>query len=583
MPEIELTQRMYLNFNGSDASEEVMDSVISIEVDDSLTLPDMFSIHLRDSNLRWIDADSFSLGSAVEVSARDNGSEIKLITGEVTGIEPRFDATSGPSIVLRGYDKSHRLNRGRKTTSFVQMTDSDIANKIAQGAGLRAQVDTTRQVHEYVLQDNKTDWEFLVSRALRIGYTVYVRGDTLSFVETAAGDQTPTVEWAEDLIEFNARMSTMRQVSEVVVQGWDPENQQQIIGSATQARDVPQIGQSDQGGESAEQVFGAVKEIIVNRPVATQTEADALAQSICSEIGQGFIEAECVCLGNPAVQAGVVVDMIGIGNRFSGSYRVTHARHVYNSQQGYKTEFSVGGRHTSTLSELLLARSGAGSSPCPVLGVVTNNQDPQDQGRVRVRVPSISDGQELAWARLVAPGAGADRGMQWIPEVGDEVLVLFEHEEIHRPLVVGGLWSGQNKGPSPSSECLGSQGEVNVRQLVSRTGMKVAMSDDAGDQWALLSNADESLCVKVSETDSKVEIVSIGDVEISTTGDVKITAQGNVSVEGMEVALKGNSKVSIQGAQVEIKADATLDISGAMINSEASATHVIKGGLVQIN
>jgi phage protein D len=361
----QLTPRIYLKIDGSDASEEVMDNVISIEVDDSLTLPDMFAIHLKDPNLKWIDADSFSLGKSVEISAKNGRAETKLILGEITGIEPHLNPATGPTLILRGYDKSHRLNRGKKTSSFVQMTDGDIAKKIAQNAGLKSKVDPTRQVHEYVLQENQTDWEFLISRAQRIGYHVLVKDGVLHFVKAPdGGGQAPILEWAVDLSQFNARLSTIHQVSEVVVQGWDPDRQQQIVGRATQARDIPQIGESRQGGEAAKDAFGVeAKEIIVNRPVATQAEADALAQSICDEIGQGFIEAECVCFGNPAVQAGAMVELQGLGDRFSGNYRITHALHRYDAS-GYTTEFTIGGRHATTIAELLSSRNGSnGSQP----------------------------------------------------------------------------------------------------------------------------------------------------------------------------------------------------------------------------
>lgn len=587
----ELISRIYLSFDGAEASQEVIDSIVSVEVDDSLILPDMFAIHLQDPELRWIDDDTFSVGKSVDISTGEGSTKVKILSGEITGVEPRLLPNIGPSLILRGYDMSHRLNRGKKTTTYIQMTDGDIAKKVAQNAGLRSNIDPTRQVNEYVIQDNKTDWEFLISRAQRIGYRVLVKDGKLHFVELPeAGEQTPTLKWGEDLVEFNARLTTARQVTAVIVQGWDPDRQQQIVGEATQPRDTPDIGERSQdGGQTAERAFGgSAKEIVVNRPVATQEEANILAQAICDEIGQGFIEAECVSFGNPAIQAGVMVRLEGLGSRFSGTYRVTHVLHRYDAS-GYTTEFTIGGRYASTISELLSTTDENDRNWGPVLGVVTNNDDPDAQGRVKVKIPSLKDSEESNWARLVAAGAGNGRGFQCMPEVGDEVLVVFEHEDIHKPLIIGGLWSDKYKPPTPSNECLGSDG-VKIRQMVTRTGTKLVLDDE--NNSITISNPDEKFCLKISESDKKVEIVSDGDVMVEAKQNAWVKADRDINVEaGGNATIKatGNAKVKasgnldVEGVQVTVKGTAKAEVSAPTLSLKGSAMVEIQGGLVKIN
>ncbi len=108
----------------------------------------------------------------------------KLLTGEITAIEPEFSQAAGPTVLIRGYDQSHRLHRVKETKTYVQETDSDIAQKIARECGLKAKVDSTREVHEYVIQDNQTDMEFLQDRAQRIGYRLYVEDEPSIFAGT---------------------------------------------------------------------------------------------------------------------------------------------------------------------------------------------------------------------------------------------------------------------------------------------------------------------------------------------------------------------------------------------------------------
>lgn len=582
---IQLAPRIYLKFNGTDASEAVADAIVSVEVDDSLTLPDMFAIHLRDPNIRLIDDDTFSIGTSVEIASRNGNSEVTLLKGEITAIEPRMNSTLGPTVLLRGYDKAHRLNRDRKTRSFVQMTDGDIAGRIAQDAGLRAQSDSTQQVHEHVIQDNQTDWEFLVSRARRVGFRVYVEDDTLHFKQLPSSGSQVTLEWAADLLEFNARLTTALQVSEVVVQGWDPANQQQIVGRATQPNDTPQIGQNQQGPAVAQQAFGQAREIIVDRPVVTQAEADSLAQAICDELGQGFVEAECVCLGNPAVQAGALVSLQGLGTRFSGTYRVMHALHRYDAT-GYRTEFTLGSPHISTIAEILSLMAPKGDTWGPMLGVVTDNSDPDDLGRVKVKLPCLKNDIESTWARLVAAGAGATRGVQFLPEVNDEVLVLFEHGDINRPLVIGGLWS-QNLGPpKPNSQCI-SGGHVNERIIQSRSGHVIILGDEQGKEMITIRDKTGKNEVIIDSAQNTVTVKCEKDITVEAKGKVNVkSTSGDMAFEGnnLEIKARQNFKVQATGS-CEIKSTQSCTVEGTsgLTLKNAAAQIALSGPTVNVN
>jgi len=111
--------QIYLKVGGTNVKPEMMDAIDSIEVDQSLLLPNMFSIRLRDSAQQWINDDTFDFGKTVdiEVGPKEETETVtkgKLFTGEITAIEPEFDR-HGATILVRGYDKSHRLHRGKKT------------------------------------------------------------------------------------------------------------------------------------------------------------------------------------------------------------------------------------------------------------------------------------------------------------------------------------------------------------------------------------------------------------------------------------------------------------------------------------
>jgi len=579
----ELLSQMYLKIGGTNASEEIMDSVISIEVDDNLLLPDMFSVNLRDPSFRWTDSDTFEVGKKVEISVRGEGGTTKLLNGEITSIEPEFNGV--PTVMIRGYDQSHRFHRARQTKTFIQETDSDIAKKIARQCGLKSEVESTREVHEYICQDNMTDMEFLQDRAQRIGYRMYVEDDKLYFrKEPQTEPEVPVLEWGVNLLVFQARMSTAQQVGEVTVRGWDPKTKKEIIGQARTPQDTPQVRESRSGGEVAKRAFNIdSKEIIVNRPVSTQAEADSLAQSICDEMGNAFIQAEGTCLGNPDVHAGAFVELKGVGQRFSGRYRITNAIHRYDDS-GYFTDFKISGRRTNTLGQLLTAQSGSKHSV--MVGIVTNNRDPDGLARVKVKFPTLPGNEESNWARLVSPMAGNGRGFEFIPEVNDEVLVAFEHDDTNRPFILGALWNGKDKPPESSDKAVNSTGKVEKRIIRSRSGHTITLDDADGNEKVSIKDKTEKNAIEISSKNNLLEIKT-GD------GHKIVLDSSGISIEaatGKDLTLKAND-IKIEATKgVDMKATGTMNVEGGSttvkgktMTLDGGTSLTAKGATVMIN
>ena len=597
MPQTQaLMSQMYLKIGGAGASAEMMNSLIYMEVDDSLLLPDMFCILLRDPSFKWADSSDFELGKKVEITAKDSaGSDSKLIAGDITAVEPRFSQAVGPTLLVTGYVESHRLHRSKQTRTFVQQTDSDIAQKVAKACGLKIKVDSTREVNEYVCQDNQTDMEFLQDRAQRIGYQMYVQDGTLHFVKTpSVAPQVPVLEWGKNLRDFQARLSTAGQVGEVVVRGWDPKAKKEIVGTATTPQDTPKIGEKSSGGQAAKKAFNMdSKEIVVDRPVATQGEATAMAQSICDEKGNSFVQAEGTCNGDPGVHAGAIVELKGIGTRFSGRYRITHALHRYD-ENGYTTQFTISGRKSTTIGDLLNPGNSGGRSI--VIGIVTNNRDPQNMGRVKVKFPTLPGNEESTWARIVSPMAGDGRGFQFIPEVNDEVVVAFEHDDVNRPFVLGALWNGKDK--MPESGAVNSTGKVDKRVIKSRSGHTITLDDtDGGEKVSIVDKTNNNAIRIDSKTNSitveakdKTEIHTLSGHKVvlnDTAGSIQIvdkSGSNSIVIDSMQnsITIKSALQLSIESTQLKIKAT-QLDIEGTMTTIKGDAMMTVQGGLVKIN
>lgn len=192
-----------------------------------------------------------------------------------------------------------------------------------------------------------------------------------------------------------------------------------------------------------------------------------------------------------------------------------------------------------------------------VIGVVTNNQDPDKMGRVKVKFPWLSDVDESWWARIAAPMAGKQRGAYFLPEVNDEVLVAFEHGDVRFPYVLGALWNGQDAPPITNSD-----GKNNIRMIQSRSGHVVKLNDEDGKETIEIIDKSQKNSIVIDTSKNTVTITSDKDITLSASkGTIKLDAQ-NVEISGS------------QGAKLT---------SGGSMNVEASGTMTIKGATVNIN
>jgi phage protein D len=342
VPEIDLL------INGSPVSAAVLRYVEDVVVDESVEWPSMFAFAVTSSDAQeqdspWVDnADLFSVGNVVEIKMSGGGNLISLITGEITALEPEFVTSRIPLLTVRGYDRRHRLQRGRKTRSFVQKKDSDIAAQIGGEAGLSVQATDSGTSLEYVLQANQTDWEFLCERARLIRYEVVVNDKTLLF-RPVGNDQSEvlTLDMKNDLLEFYPRLSSAGQATEVKVQSWSIKDKKAVLGNSKGGDEVSTMGGQSSGAAIVKSVFGGALAVLSDQPVRAQAEADQIAKARFNELVLDLISGEGLCRGRTDVRAGKVIKIDGIGRRFGGPYYVTSAIHRYSPASGYLTEFMV--------------------------------------------------------------------------------------------------------------------------------------------------------------------------------------------------------------------------------------------------
>src|SRR5579859_361867 len=585
---------------GGVVDDDLDNDVLTVTVDSNLHLPAMLVVELYDEDLKWVDDADIDLGKTVAVTFEEqedpdnsSGPATKvLFQGEITAIEPRFTKNGLATLLIRAYDKSHRLHRGKHSRTFLDVTDSDVVTKIAREAGLSPEVDTTSIKFEYLIQTNQTSMEFLQERAQRIGYWAFATKEKLYFKKP---DFTlgsgPTLEWPVELREFRPRLSGVGQPSTSKAEGWDFKNMTEFEGEATKATKFNTGGIKKGAGAAAEAAFsgGDANIAVIHRPIVAQGEAKGLAQSALDEAASEYLQADGECFGDAELMAGMIVTINGVGKRFEGDYLVTSATHLYRNGE-YFTRFSMTGRSPNTFRSLV-AGNGHGGGDRPqaelsgvVVGVVTNADDKDNLGRVKVKFPWLPKNKgvsiESSWARVSAPMAGTDRGFMFTPAVNDEVLVAFEHGDPNTPYVIGGLWNSTNKPPLTKEQAT-KEGKTQQHMIKTQAGHVLIFDDKNGEEQIIIRDKSTKNEIIINTKDNTILINADKDIKLEGK-NFKVKAVADTVIEAVNAKIKASANIEFKGTKIDAEGTAGVTLGAAgvgKIEVTSAKTSINSGGL----
>jgi phage protein D/phage baseplate assembly protein gpV len=541
-----------LTVDGQPLASDLYPRLRQLRVEESVHLPDRFTIRFDDPVFELFDAGTITLGSRVQVAFRTEAEPMVVTEGEVTSLAVEPGSSGHHELVAVGLDRGHRLARQPRTRTFQNMSDAAIARQLAGEYSLDTDLRLSGETLDYVMQAAQTDWAFLRERAARSGYDVWVTGNTLHVAPTPTGEGTPpTLRWKENLHHFSVRFAAADRCDEVVVHGWDGPAKRAVQGSARDGdpgSDAPAVTRL---ADRARSSFGRERRESGRRGIRTPAEADALAQSLLARTSGSEVVLRGEATGDPRLGAGASVRVEGVGAGLTGTYRLTSVEHLFTSGTPYVTRFVSGTKDPAGLVDLLSAGANGrapGSSELGavlglVIGEVTNNADPDDLGRVRVRFPTLSTQDESFWARVAAPGAGRQRGIQWLPEVGDEVLAGFEFGDVHRPVILGGLWNRTDPPVEPKAT---EGGKVTTRVLASRNDHRLELVDESVGRVTLRLG------------DARCEVTLTKD-------ETRVVGERKVSVSGENIEVTADQKLVLKAAQIEIAASRDVTVSGSKI------------------
>ncbi len=548
----------YVKVDGQEISSTILDCLTKITVESSLNIPAVAALYLNPPPLNhdplsWIDTVQFDPGKKLTISVGEGATITALFDGEIVELEPSF-GSDGNRLVVRAFDLLHRLSRGRKVKSFANMTDKDIISAVLSNHQMTFNYSNSKgpgQVHEQVMQNSQTDLDFVRTRAATIGCHCFAVGAKVHCVAPVQQTAVLMIDQSS-LLSFRPRLTTTDQVSKVTVRGWKEKTKEDVVGTfeGSGVKNTVKVSGKNGAAFAAAAPGGGQEHLVTDWVVDDQAQAQYIAEALATSVSGRFVQAEGITYGAPQIVAGAWIEIKNVG-RYSGTYFVTNALHHFDARSGYETEYTISGHDPTTLLHLLSSESNDAARTGLQVGVVTE-VDPK-LAKAKVRLPHLGDTAVTNWARIAAVGAGANRGIQFLPEVGDEVIIGFDRGDVNFPFILGGLWNGTD---TPPTQVALESTKVAARVIQSRTGHVITF-EDKEDGGAITIKDKAGGTITLSAKDKSITIESKKDIIVKATGDL--------TMSGINLSIQGTKGVDIKGPQVKINGDAQVEIKGGLV------------------
>lgn len=196
----------------------------------------------------------------------------------------------------------------------------------------------------------------------------------------------------------------------------------------------------------------------------------------------------------------------------------------------------------------------------PMTAIVVDNADPEGLGRVKLKYPWMEGDPLSGWARITSPMTGAKQGICFIPEIDDEVLVVFANGNINQPYVIGSLWHEKVTPPAANED-----GKNNLRTIVSRSGLSITLDDTDSASKITISDKDQKNLISLDVASGTITINAASKLSITAPDGIELKTDAAFKLTANEVDITGNSKMALSAGSGNM----TLDGMSVNINKGA--------------
>ncbi|TNE57310.1 MAG: type VI secretion system tip protein VgrG [Bacteroidetes bacterium] len=485
---------------------------------------------------------------------------------------------NGSMLIIDCRDEAVKMTAGRKSSYFTDRKDSDILEDVIGTYGLQHDIAATSAELKEVVQYDSTDWDFILCRAEANGHLVRVEdGKVLSGPPEVSAEPVVQVQYGATLLELDAEMDARWQSPGIKAMSWNATDQEVLEAEAsepptTENGNIPPADLAD--------VLGGEAHALLHGGKISQPELQAWANGRLLKERLAKVRGRARFQGLASVLPGQIIEVAGIGERFEGKLLVAGVRHqVAAGNWETDVEFGLDPRLFAEVYDIRPLPS-AGLLPAVSglhTGVVTVLEgDPDNEFRIKVRLPLVSTAEEGVWARIATLDAGNERGTFFLPEIGDEVLVGFLHDDPRYPVVLGMLHSSAHPAPETATD------DNHIKSYVSREKMvfrfddenKVITLETPSGNSLVLSEEDKG--IKITDENGNTITLDDNGITIESTKDLILKAAKDIKIEGTNINMAATANLKVEGS-------GSAELSGASTTVKGSANTVIQGGIVQIN
>lgn len=442
-----------------------------IRVQQRLSQPTLCELYFRAPPGPLSTAKQLEVGTRIEV--RLQAFEQPLFLGDVTAIEYEYGPENVQQIYVRGYDSLHRLRKRQSIRILEKKTLAALVREVAQEIGVEAVVPQEAVGWKRIYQHQEDDLTLLANLAAQYGYYLVLRDQALHLITLEGMGKAFPLILGQELLQVKIEENQNDAVDEITTTGWDTTNLQIHTGAVKNGRSGrrTKVDLSNKNRRNKRSVF------LVNENTPTAEHAQALAQADLDYRTANEVTLEGQANGHTAYQPGTRIQVSGVDPRYVGQYVLTEVTHTLEASAG-TTHYLV---NLSTLPPSPVERLTADVA---TFGEVSQINDPDNMGRVRVKLPTYND-VETDWMNVVMPGAGPRKGFVMLPDKGDKVLVILTRGNPGYGIVVGGMFgagnlpdNGIDLGGGVSRQSWYSPGGQMI-QLDDR-GNKIRLQNDSG-------------------------------------------------------------------------------------------------------
>lgn len=558
-------------------------SIVSIRTNTAIgRIPEavvrMMSGSVASNEFPHADASTFEPGAEIEIKAGYASNNETIFKGVIVGKRMRVNSNTDPILEITARDACIALTGPRKTVYFENKKDSEVMSSIAADAGLSGDIAATMLTADQI-QNDVTDWDFLRHLADRNDYVLHAdAGKVVARVPDTSATAVLGVTLGVDLMDFDAEVDTQQLISGSSGAAWSSNAQERVSGEGGA---LPSQPWGNVTSETMAQAFATREHQFATSRDMGADALSALAKARLSRSALSAMRGQCVFQGSAKAKVGEMLDIEGVGDRFGGSAFMSGIKHEL-SDGIWQTTATLGLAPGWASDMPGFAAPAAHSIAAPIHGahiatVTALTEDPAARLRIKVRLEMMgTDGSEV-WARYAMPYASNGAGIQFMPEIGDEVVITFLESDPHAPIVIGAMHNGKAAQPNTPTD------DNNIKAIVTRSDLQIRFDDDAksltlstpGGHSVVLD--DDAAVIKLEDSHGNAITMGSDGITLKSVAAINITAAGPV-----DVAAEGDATLS--GANVSCNADASFEATGgAEATLSGGAQAKVVGALVMIN